>query len=51
MLMKATRKALNEQGEIDGKTYLLTIAARAAERFIADANLLSSMNYISLLIL
>jgi chitinase len=47
MLLKATRKALNVLGEEDGKTYLLTIAARAAERFINDANLLEAMNYIN----
>ena len=47
MLLKATRKALNEKGKTDNKTYLLSIAARAAERFIYDANLLETMNYIN----
>jgi chitinase len=46
MLLKATRKALNEQGEKDGKTYLLSIAARAAGRFILDSNLLESIQYL-----
>lgn len=46
MLLKAVRKALNEQGKTGGDAYLLTIAARAAERFIPDANLLETMNYI-----
>jgi chitinase len=46
MLLKATRKALNKQGEADGKTYLLSIAARAAGRFIIDANLVESMQYL-----
>ncbi len=47
LLLKATRKALNEQGEKDGKTYLLSIAARAASRFILDSNLINSMQYLS----
>ena len=46
MLLQKTRKALNEQGKKNGKTYLLSIAARAAERFIYDANLVESMNYL-----
>jgi chitinase len=46
MLLKATRKALNEQGKADGKTYLLSIAARAAGRFILDSDLLESMQYL-----
>jgi chitinase len=46
MLIKATRKALNEQGKVDGKTYLLSIAARASARFINDANLLESIKYL-----
>jgi chitinase len=46
MLLKATRKALNEQGAFDGKTYILSIAARASGRFIEDANLLEAMQYI-----
>lgn len=46
MLLKATRKALNEQGEKDGKTYLLTVCARAVGRFIIDANLIDSMQYL-----
>ncbi|MGF7144893.1 chitinase [Anaerotaenia torta] len=46
MLIKATRKALNERKKPDGDTYLLTIAARAAERFIADSNLLETMQYV-----
>lgn len=46
MLLKATRKALNEQGAADGKIYLLSIAARAAGRFIQDANLLEGIQYL-----
>lgn len=46
LLLKATRKALNEQGEKDGKTYLLTICARAVGRFIIDAKLIDSMQYL-----
>jgi chitinase len=46
LLLKATRKALNEQSIKDGKIYLLSIAARAAGRFIYDANLSESMKYL-----
>lgn len=47
LLLKATRKALNQQGELDHKTYLLSIAARAAKRFIHDSNLVEGMKYIN----
>lgn len=46
MLLKATRKALNQQGSKEDKTYLLTICARATGRFILDANLIDSMQYL-----
>ncbi len=46
MLMKALRKALNERKKPKGDSYLLTLAARAADRFITDANLSETMKYV-----
>lgn len=46
MLLKATRKALNVQGDKDGKTYLLSIAAGATGRFILNSNLQTAIQYL-----
>jgi len=46
LLLKAIRKAMNEQAKKDGKNYLLSIAARAAKRFVTDSNLLEAMQFI-----
>lgn len=46
LLLKATRKALNEQGVADGKTYLLSIAAGANGKFILNSNLQTSIQYL-----
>lgn len=46
LLLKEIRKALDEQGEKDGKEYLLSIAGAASPEFVANCKVASMMQYL-----